>query len=312
MKQKSFLVLSLFFSLVTKTDPLPLYFCTAAETSYYQNLLNLIGSIHETNFDNLGEIAIFDLGLKQNEIEHLRRIKKVNIYPVELTHPDLLKIFTTSPWGKTVPGWYAWKPVVIKQALDILPYVLYIDAGTTILKPLDDLLEYIEDKGYFIGTIGNEFENGQFRHPIKWGTTQRVRKLFNLDSPENKEILDKEFIMGNIVGLSRKSKDLFLSEWYGLSKDLDNFKDDGTTPNGFGTGRHDQTILSILGYLNKLTIHQQDYTQAKPINLVFKNKQSNLYITWHPESVCSKTHIYSSRYHLENIQHYLQQIRYKE
>ena len=45
------------------------YYCTAANSDYFKILLNLIGSIHETNFDKLGGIAVFDLGLTEDEIK---------------------------------------------------------------------------------------------------------------------------------------------------------------------------------------------------------------------------------------------------
>src|SRR5439155_21284257 len=50
------------------------YFCTAADSSYFTHLLNLIGSIHKISFDQLGEIAVFDLGLHQEQVEELNKI----------------------------------------------------------------------------------------------------------------------------------------------------------------------------------------------------------------------------------------------
>jgi len=290
---------------------IPLYFCTAANSLYFPHLLNLIGSIHATNFDHLHEIAIFDLGLTEREILHLKNIQKVNLYHVEKIHPNLLEDFITSPEGKTVPGWYAWKPVIIKQSLDLFPHVLYIDAGATILKPLDILFEYILEKGYFLSTSGDAFNEAGYEHPIGWGCTELQKKLFNLDNPKKSWILKKETMCGGIIGITRSCKGIFFNQWYEFTKDLNNFKDDGTTPYGFGTGRHDLTLLSIIAYKNQAIIYQQDYTQKSFTYLSIKDKRYPFYVTWNPQFVCEKTHIYNSRGDLRNISYYLQQIKYK-
>ena len=162
------------------------YYCTASDSKYFNNLLNLIGSIHETNYKNLGEIAVFDLGLTKDQIEQLKKIDKISVIKIELTNPDLLKQFKTSHSGKMVPGWYAWKFVILKQALELFPYALWIDAGTTILRPLDNLFKYIQQSGYFLCTMGDEKFYNQIAHPIKWGTTEYVKNYFGLFFPEKK------------------------------------------------------------------------------------------------------------------------------
>lgn len=310
---KKILLLSLVcVFLIQSICAMPLYFCTAANSLYFRHLLNLIGSIHETNFNDLQEIAVFDLGLSTREIDQLKKIQRVKIYTVKKTHSDLLKVFVTSPGGKTVPGWYAWKPVIIKQAADMFPYVLYIDAGSTVLKPLDTLFEYIVQEGYFIGTIGNQFDGVNYKHPVGWGTTEHQKKLFNLDHPDRSWVLRQESLAANVVGMTPQGAHAFLQEWYDLTFDLNNFKDDGTAPNGFGTGRHDQTILSIIGYLNNVTIYKEDYTQKSFTYLTIAGKQEPFYITWNPEFVCEKTHIYNSRDDLKRMSHYLKKIKYKK
>lgn len=287
------------------------YFCTAADSRYYPNLLNLIGSIHNLSFNNLGEIAVFDLGLSQEQIEHLNKIEKVSIYKIELAHPDLLKQFKASNNGKMVAGWYAWKFVILKQALDLFPYVIWLDSGTTVLKPLDNLFKYIQQTGYFLCTMGDEKFYNQISHPIKWGATEYVKNQFNLYLIEKKWILDQEPLLSGTIGVSRKAMDYLVKPLYEFSKNLRLFEDDGTAPNGFGTGRHDQTILSVFAYNNGLTIHQEDYTEQTPMYLNIDGKYEELYITWNGEFVNNKTSIYNSRCDLRNYENYLKYIRYK-
>ena len=203
-----------------------LYFCTASDSKYFNNLLNLIGSIHKNNFKDLGEIAVYNLGLNNEEIKLLKTIEKVNVYEIELTNPDLLKQFKTTIQGKTVPGWYAWKPVVIKQALEKFPYVLWIDTGLAVLKPINDLFKYIQTNGYFLCTIGEETQNDKYPHSVRWQTTKHLVEKFNLNAPGKKWILDQESILGSTFGASRAALNNLILPFYEFSKDLKNFEDD--------------------------------------------------------------------------------------
>lgn len=272
-------------------------FCTASDNKYFDNLLNLIGSIHKTNFDNLNEISVFNLGLTQDQIETLETIEKVKLYDVELTHPDILKPFKTTTWGKYVPGWYAWKPVIIKQSLDMFDNVLWIDAGNVVLKPIDHLFKHIQQNGYFLTTIGNsEFKNKQYKISTQWQTTKYLINKFDLNASTKKWILSQEPINATLIGVSKKYINDFIMPLYDLSKDLINYQDDGTTPEGFGTARHDQSLLTILGYLNGLKISRLDYTQNSPIYLDIDKNQVPYYQTYDPNYVSDKTEIYCSRF----------------
>jgi glycosyltransferase involved in cell wall biosynthesis len=290
----------------------PHFFCTAADSPFFKNLINLIGSIHETSYDALGEIAVFDLGMTDDELALLSKIEKVSVHKIEAINPDLLKLVRTSNSGKHVPGWYAWKFVILKQALDIYPYVLWVDAGTTILKPLDALFKYIQQEGYFLATIGDEKVNDRILHPISWGATEYVKTQFNLTSPQKSYILHKEPLLSGTIGVSRKALEYLVNPLYAYTMHLRLFEDDGTTPNGFGTGRHDQTVLSVFAYLHGLTIHHQDHMQKTPIYLQVDEKYEEFYVTWNGAYVNEKTCLYNSRGDLRAFDHYYQAIRYKK
>lgn len=307
MKNYSIFLLILFFNLSSQS----MYFCTAANSQYFKRLVNLIGSIHATNYEKTKEIAVFNLGLTTEQKKILTLIDKVQLYEIEITNPDLLKNFIINSGDKTVPGWYAWKPVAIKQSLEMFPYVLWVDAGTTILKPLDDLFEYINQKGYFLATIGDGPINGKCKHNVAWQTTKFVRSYFKLDLPKNRWILEKESLMAGVIGISQQYQDLFIIPLYQLTKNLRFFEDDDSTPEGFGTARYEQALLTIIAYLNGLNVFEQDHTQKKPILLSFNQKSSPFYITWHSKFVCEKTHIYSSRGDIKNLNYYQNQLYFK-
>src|ERR1700735_5829514 len=133
MKQNNLLLgllLSLYLLPTMASDYLPHYYCTASNSRYYPMLINLIGSIFKFNYDKVGEIMVFNLGLSQAELDELNGIDKVKVYEVEKTHPDIIAVHIMPKTGRGVIGEFAWKPVIIKQALDKYEYILYLDAGT--------------------------------------------------------------------------------------------------------------------------------------------------------------------------------------
>jgi hypothetical protein len=280
-------------------------FCTASDAKYFTRLLNLIGSLHHTNFENTQEIAVFDLGLTDDQMEILSNIEKVKLYSVELTHPDLLTQFEVES-GKMVPGWYAWKFVILKQALDIFSYTLWIDAGSTVMRPLDDLFKHINQNGYFLATTGIA------HYPIYRSATRYVKEKFNLYLPENQWILSQDVVMGGIIGVSHKCLYNFVLPAYELAYDIRNFIDDGTAPGGFGTARHDQPLLSILAYSNNLKVFKQDFWQKVPMLLTVENESVPFYITSGSIAICTKAHICSSRGDLRGFDFYYQCIRFKK
>ena len=281
-----------------------IYICTGANSKYFSHLLNFIGSLHKTNFDSLKEVMVFDFGLTVREKKQLESIKKTVVCNLEKTHPDILKFFTL-PSGHNVLGWFAWKPVALHQALQKYQHVIWMDAGTTVLGPLDDLMNHVIQNGYFLITSGDEFHDNQYLHSLGWSATEFIRKKFNLAAAENSWILDQENVMGGLNGISREAYNLYLQDWYEASYDLRNFADDGTTPHGYGTGRHDQTYLSILAYMQGLHICKQDYTQETPTILHVDNKEVPFYITWNPKFISNKTQIYNSRGDIRGYEKYI-------
>src|SRR5438445_536496 len=144
------IIFVLFIFFCEALHAIPHYYCTVADERHYTLLINLIGSIHKNDFDLTDEIAVFDIGLSQEQKTELESIEKVKIYQVEKVHPDLFTYFKTNPAGREVRGWFAWKPVVLKQALDMFPYVLYLDAGNILLNSPDNLFRHIQQNGYFL------------------------------------------------------------------------------------------------------------------------------------------------------------------
>ena len=214
-----------------------------------------------------------------------------------------------------VLSWFAWKPAVVKESLERFPYVLWVDAGTSIVKNLDPLFKHIAKNGYFICTIGDVNWQGHPGplHPVGWGTTTHVKEKFGLDTPEKEWILAEPSVMGGVVG---SCKDPVLScslidDWYALTGDIRNFWDDGTAPQGRGCARNDQTLLSIIAYIKGLTVHQQDWSQATPIMLSTNEGEVPFHITWYAGAVNNDTSIYGSRFDTKYFYEYHTYIRWK-
>ena len=289
----------IFVFLTATSKSVDMYFCTAADYKYFDCLLNLLGGIHRVNCDQTKEIAIFDIGLTQNQRNYLKTISKVKVYDVEMTHPDLIKPVKVNKYGKYVPGWYAWKPVVIKQALEMFPYVLWIDAGHTVRHSLENVFEHIIQNDYFFVTTTVD---------IAWMTTKHIIRKLHLDA----RVLKQTGLNSNLIGVTRNVLQTYILPIYELTKDLNNFKDDGTTPNGFGTGRHDQTIFSIFARLQGLDILLQDHCDGNMTELTIENKMVPVHITWAAKQVVDKTIIYHSRGDLSQLDYYKSFIRFKD
>ena len=69
--------------------------------------------------------------------------------------------------------------------------------------------------------------------------------------------------------------------------------DDGTTPNGWETARHDQTLLALLACDRGLKIHWLDNAQEIPIDLgVNESLAEPFHMTWTPFQMSEKRTVY--------------------
>ena len=289
----------LFFSLCAQDQ----YYCTYADARHFNLLLNLIGSIHHVDYDRLGEIMVFDLGLSKRQCEQLAKIQKVNLYDVEKINPDIIKPFISSPRGKIARGWFTWKPVVIKQALEKYPYVLCIDSGITVLKSLAPLFEYIREKGYFlISNLPIPTCNIESR-VTKIVLNQIINKE---DEDTRKFLLQKNTVMisAGLQGMSREMLGDYILPMNEYARKPQFFADDKTAKRGFGEARHDQTLFSILAHKLKLKIHPEGWT-----DLNCRDKDYRFHTTSDPKDLIEDTTIFISK---RGIKHKMRRfIQYK-
>ena len=269
----------------------PMYFCATADDKHFPLLLNMIGSIFKHNEKELGQILIYNLGLNENNLSVLNKIEKVKVFEIERTNLQILTDIQTDN-NRWVKGLFSWKPVIIKDALDKVPYVLYLDSGTTISKPLNNLFKHIIQNGYLLFDCG---------HSIEWMTTKYLIDKLNLNSEENKWLLDPKTtgIDAGFQGMSRKLYDSYVMPMYELSKDIRNFIDDKTCPNGWGCGRHDQTLYSILARQLNLHIEKHD---VEGCSLLVDNIKIPFNITHTLSKVNDSTDVFRSRWNITQNQ----------
>jgi hypothetical protein len=111
---------------------------SGADARYGDYLLNLLGSVH-ANGDVFDRIVAFDLGLRPFQRRLLGAVRGVEIGEV----PAFVRHWRQ---GRTWKTWI-WTHV----QTDVL---FWLDAGITVLRPLDDPLEQIEERGYFCVSQG--------------------------------------------------------------------------------------------------------------------------------------------------------------
>lgn len=223
-----------------------LHFVTTTDTEHYRWTLNLIAGIHRYHFDQIGTIAVYDIGLTSEQTAFLNSLAYVTVHSVERTNPYIFQKFAVNNKGKVSRGWYSWKPVVIKQAMEMQPEFFYLDSGITLRGSIDLLFQQVRDQGYFFIDCG---------HSIERMTPKPLVDKFNLDSPSNRWILSEKGISAGFQGLSKAIYRSYVLPVYELSKDIANFMDDGSCPKGFGWARHDQTVFSIQARLLGLKVN---------------------------------------------------------
>ncbi|QSH39035.1 hypothetical protein JXR01_01845 [Candidatus Kaiserbacteria bacterium] len=152
---------------------------TSASNKFFPSVLNLIGSIKE-NYEEHPHIYVWDLGLFPTFRYELATIDGVTVVPM----PHF-----NSFWRKC----YTWKTYIFtKPFTDI---TLYLDAGTQVLQPLDEVFAQIKKDGYI--AVGQDI-SCELLVPREYITTLSMRV------PE----LQKEVVTAGIFGFSKHYADI--------------------------------------------------------------------------------------------------------
>lgn len=230
---------------------------SSADADFFTALCTMIGSVIQTHPTEKKEFLIIDLGLTQEQRHWLQQLEGITCRSVEITNPQMLQKVLVRPPAKFARGWYSWKPVALKMGLDHFDYFLYLDAGIIVLKNLRELFDRLIADGYFF--IG-------CRWPINRMATKYVKKYF-MHKLQSTKFLLQEGVLGGVQGITKRDCQDYVNTIYELSKDIRFFIDDGSTPNGFGESRHDQTLCSIIAAHNnwkKIDFNDNHFVQFIP------------------------------------------------
>ena len=191
----------------------PMNFITACDTEHFPWIEGWINSIQKFNKNKKLDLVIFDLGLTDEERGYIfnRGCKVENIEDFE---PRIFKKYVVRPDGRLARGYYAWKPIIFKQALKMFDYFFYIDAGIRVKCPSDDIFNIICEYGYFLVTCG---------HSIDEMLTRTAKQKLNISQNEE-HLLQLHGISAGIQGLSKKVYFDYVLPIYNLVKnDFDIF-----------------------------------------------------------------------------------------
>jgi hypothetical protein len=145
---------------------------TGADARYGYHLVNLLGSVR-ANSNIFDEIVAFDLGLDTRQRSLLEDV-------------DGVEIRTVPPF---VPHWRegrTWKTWIWTQFADG-DDVFWLDAGITVLRPLDDAVAQIRARGYFAVSQG---------HHVRESVPSDYYELYGF----SRELGGRESIAAGILG----------------------------------------------------------------------------------------------------------------
>lgn len=203
---------------------------TACSNRFFPSLLNLLGSI-KANYPNHPKIYVYSLGLLPILKNELKNIECVEV--IDMPHFCLF-------WNKC----YTWKPYIFNNPLSELN--LFLDAGSQVLRSLDEMFEQIKENGYFTVSQGGKLEEI---------VPQEYKTLLNLKEGFEQSI----YIGSNIFGFKKSDKKMqvLISKIYeealcglclGFSTE-EQFRNKGKNKTFFIRGcktfRHEQTLLNI-------------------------------------------------------------------
>lgn len=112
---------------------------SGASERYGWWLLNMVGSVHASSPRTFDRIVLFDLGLSPAQRRLARSIRGAELREVPPFVPHWRE-------GRTWKTWI-WTHVDAEK-------LVWLDAGLTVLRPLDELLARIDERDYFVVSQG--------------------------------------------------------------------------------------------------------------------------------------------------------------
>ncbi len=139
----------------------PLLITAASERYVRRRMLdNLVGSLHF--WEPSSTIVVYDLGFSPESRSKVLRWRDVELRDLA---PAVSRVLNVTPPHTLEPSSYAFKALVIQDALLTARSVLWIDANCELRRPLDEVFYHLQDKGHFLVEHPYRFPTTQFHHP---------------------------------------------------------------------------------------------------------------------------------------------------
>ena len=118
-------------------------FDTHRNRDYFSSLLTLISSVHLYSYDVCDKIYVYNLGLSNDKIEYLQKIKKVEVINFSdccnTYYPEYL-----TPW------YHGYKLFVLKDASKFGENILWLDSGICLCKDIQEIFNFIDRDHIFL------------------------------------------------------------------------------------------------------------------------------------------------------------------
>jgi hypothetical protein len=206
---------------------------TTANSLFYYSVLTLINSIHKHSFNLIDKIIVFNLGLCQEEINRLKKIKKVSVVNYPDNARDLHSKFLE-------PKQYVYKVYCLKNASSFGSNILWLDAGIMALEPIDEIFNTIEKEHIFL--VGDVHLNKSYTH----------KECIRIMNASEEELAAKQLSAGIIGYKVNGNFQKFVDEAYKFSLI------EGCVDGGNEDHRHDQSVFSILAARYKIKTQSID------------------------------------------------------
>lgn len=194
---------------------------TASNSLYFDSLLTLINGIHTYAIDCVDKIFIYNLGLGENEIEFLQKLKFVSVleFPTETVnlHPKFLE-----------PKSHVYKLFCLENSVSLGKNIFWMDSGVTPINPMCEIFDKIEkDDIFLVADV----------HLTRTYTHSNCVKIMSANDNE----LDDKILSSGMVGF--KSNGIYRK----LIEDAFKYSIiPGCVDGDEENHRHDQSVLSIL------------------------------------------------------------------
>ncbi|KAL3810788.1 hypothetical protein ACHAXA_006432 [Cyclostephanos tholiformis] len=204
----------------------PLTIVTGANSPFFGALRNLVGSVRYWCPPSRCRIAVFNLGLTDDEINESRAWCGVRVHWSDGYHG-------------ADPNTYAFKPNAIYEAVTVRygGAVLWLDAGSTVTGRIyDAVVPHMLDEGAFL-VQGQDLNMVPWVHPL----------MFEYLGANASDFDHKHSYSGNTVGFVNDSEtsNAILPPWRDCASDSRCISPPGSDK---GNHRYDQAALSVIAY----------------------------------------------------------------